>query len=93
LRRCAARRACWRFLMTLLSGSAPMVVALAAFAGGFASMATVGASSAAILAAARSGSGKAGALVCSDAIGAASFAGGEASSIVANFVSAALASA
>jgi hypothetical protein len=79
--------------MTLASGSPRIDPASAAFAGGFASMATVGASSAVIFATVGSGSGKAGALVCSDAIGAASLAGGEASSIVASFVSPALAAA
>jgi len=79
--------------MTLLSGSALIVLAPAAFAGGFASIAMVGASSAAIFATARSASGEAGALVCSDAVGAASFAGDEASSVVAILVSPEAASA
>jgi hypothetical protein len=81
------RRACWRFLMTLSSGSALIVLALAAFGGGFASIATAGASSAAIFVTAMPASGKAGALVSSDAVGAASFAGDEASSVVASLVS------
>jgi hypothetical protein len=57
------------------------------------SMATVGASSAAIFATAMSASGKAGALVSSDAVAAASFAGDKASSVVATLVSSAAASA
>jgi hypothetical protein len=55
--------------------------------------ATVGASSAAIFATAMSASGKAGALVSSDAVAAASFAGDKASSVVATLVSSAAASA
>ena len=70
-----------------------MDFAPAAFAGGFTSIAEVGASSAAIFATAISASGEAGALVCSDAVGVASFAGDEASLVVASFVSSEVASA
>jgi hypothetical protein len=79
--------------MTLASGSARIDPASAAFAGGFASIAMVAASSVAILATTLSASGEAGALVCSDKGEAASFAGGEASSVVASLVSAEVASA
>src|ERR1700730_1680912 len=70
LRRGAARRARKRFFMTLLSGSA-----LAALAGGDASIVTGGPPSVAIFVEAKSTSGEAGALFCSGAAGAASFAG------------------
>ena len=80
LRRWAARRACWRFLMALWSG-----FALGGFApAGGVSMVTGGPPSVAIFVEAMSASGEAGALVCSDAAGVqprcagdeASFAGG-----------------
>src|ERR1700680_383443 len=87
LRRWAARRACWRFLMMLSSGSPLIGFALA----GFASTAAVGASSAAMFTEAAKASGESGALVCSDAIGAASFAGDEACSLAAIWVSSAAA--
>src|ERR1700694_1235298 len=87
LRRSAARRARMRFLIALVSG-----FELAAFAGGCVSMVRGGLSNVAIFgeaifAEAVSASAEAGALICSDAAEAESFAAGKTCSVAAIFVS------